>query len=270
VKTLLRSPRRWEVRSAGKGSKGSRRYAWAWIAAASGTHSVLVRRHLKTGELAFHYCCVPEGQPCSKPRLIRAAGLRWPVDRHPGSTASPPGPGPARRSRPHPAHRPAGPPAARRRDRPVMAPGPRRALGHLDPPPPGPLTLVPQTRQTRPRRQHLPGQLTIGGCRTGRPAGDMPTAFPSGGEAAAYGRYTAVPSQAELDKIVFLDNEDRKLGQSAPRTAHAVSPVQKIATSSRPLPEGTPSLRSICGDDHPCITRQAPSPRRGRPIGSDP
>ncbi len=80
VKTLLKSPRRWEVRSAGKGSKGSRWYAWAWIAAASGAHSVLVRRHLKTGELAFHYCYVPEGQPCSKPRLIRAAGLRWPVE----------------------------------------------------------------------------------------------------------------------------------------------------------------------------------------------
>jgi SRSO17 transposase len=80
VKTLLKSPRRWEVRSAGKGSKGSRWYAWAWIGTASGTHSVLVRRHLKTGELAFHYCHVPEGQPCSKARLIRAAGLRWPVE----------------------------------------------------------------------------------------------------------------------------------------------------------------------------------------------
>ena len=41
---------------------------------------MLVRRHLKTGELAFHYCYVPEGQPCSKARLIRAAGLRWPAE----------------------------------------------------------------------------------------------------------------------------------------------------------------------------------------------
>jgi SRSO17 transposase len=81
VKKLLKSPRRWEVRSAGKGSKGSRWYAWPWIGTASGTHSVLVRRHLKTGELAFHYCYVPEGQPCSKAQLIRAAGLRWPVGR---------------------------------------------------------------------------------------------------------------------------------------------------------------------------------------------
>ena len=52
----------WEVRSAGKGSKGERWYAWAWIGTASPRHSLLVRRHLKTGELAFHYCYVPEGQ----------------------------------------------------------------------------------------------------------------------------------------------------------------------------------------------------------------
>jgi SRSO17 transposase len=72
--------RHWEVRSAGKGSKGDRWYAWAWIGTASPRHHLLVRRHLKTGELAFHYCYVPEGQPESKARLIRAAGLRWPVE----------------------------------------------------------------------------------------------------------------------------------------------------------------------------------------------
>jgi SRSO17 transposase len=81
VKTLLRArDRRWEVRSAGQGSKGERWYAWAWIATASPRHTLLVRRHLKTGELAFHYCFVPEGQLASKTRLIRAAGLRWPVE----------------------------------------------------------------------------------------------------------------------------------------------------------------------------------------------
>jgi SRSO17 transposase len=80
VKKLLRRKRDWEVRSAGKGSKGERWYAWAWLAAASPRHSLLVRRHLKTGELAFHYCCVPAGQLCGKARLIRAAGLRWPVE----------------------------------------------------------------------------------------------------------------------------------------------------------------------------------------------
>ncbi len=80
VKTMLKGARSWEVRSAGSGSKGQRWYAWAWIATASPRHSLLVRRHLKTGELAFHYCCVPAGQPCGKAGLIRAAGLRWPVE----------------------------------------------------------------------------------------------------------------------------------------------------------------------------------------------
>jgi SRSO17 transposase len=77
---LLKDERRWEVRSAGKGSKGDRWYAWAWVRAGSPRHSLLIRRHLKTGELAFHYCYVPEGQLCTMPRLIRAAGLRWPVE----------------------------------------------------------------------------------------------------------------------------------------------------------------------------------------------
>ena len=79
VKLLVKDKKRWEVRSAGKGSKGERWYAWAWIGTASPRHSLLVRRHLKT-ELAFHYCYVPEGQLLTKTRLIRAAGLRWPVE----------------------------------------------------------------------------------------------------------------------------------------------------------------------------------------------
>jgi SRSO17 transposase len=80
VKKLLKRGQGWEVRSAGTGSKGERWYAWAWLATASPQHSLLVRRHLKTGELAFHYCFVPGGQLASKARLIRAAGLRWPVE----------------------------------------------------------------------------------------------------------------------------------------------------------------------------------------------
>jgi SRSO17 transposase len=77
---MLKDRRRWEVRSAGHGSKGERWYAWALVATASPPHHLLIRRHLKTGELAFHYCFVPEGQPVSTTRLIRAAGLRWPVE----------------------------------------------------------------------------------------------------------------------------------------------------------------------------------------------
>jgi SRSO17 transposase len=80
VKKLLKGGKGWEVRSAGQGSKGERWYAWAWLATVSPCHSLLVRRHLKTGELAFHYCHVPAGQLASKARLIRAAGLRWPVE----------------------------------------------------------------------------------------------------------------------------------------------------------------------------------------------
>jgi hypothetical protein len=77
---LLAGSRRWEVRSAGAGSKGARWYAWAWLATASPRHYLLIRRHLGSGELAFHYCLVPEGQPVSLSRLIRAAGCRWPVE----------------------------------------------------------------------------------------------------------------------------------------------------------------------------------------------
>jgi SRSO17 transposase len=70
----------WEVRSAGTGSKGERWYAWAWLGTASARHYLLIRRHLETGELAFHYCYLPEGQPASPSRTIRAAGLRWPAE----------------------------------------------------------------------------------------------------------------------------------------------------------------------------------------------
>jgi SRSO17 transposase len=80
VRALLKHQRGWEVRSAGTGSKGERWYAWAWLATASPRHHLLIRRHLRTGELAFHYCFVPQSQPLTKTRLIRAAGLRWPVE----------------------------------------------------------------------------------------------------------------------------------------------------------------------------------------------
>jgi SRSO17 transposase len=80
ARPLLKGTRRWETRSAGKGSKGERWYGWAWLATASPRHHLLIRRHLTTGELAFHYCYVPEGQAATLARLVRAAGLRWPVE----------------------------------------------------------------------------------------------------------------------------------------------------------------------------------------------
>jgi SRSO17 transposase len=72
--------RGWEIRSAGTGSKGQRWYAWAWLGTASARHHLLIRRHLETGELAFHYCYLPESQPASPARPVRAAGLRWPAE----------------------------------------------------------------------------------------------------------------------------------------------------------------------------------------------
>ena len=54
--------------------------SWALLATASPRHYLLIRRHLASGELAFHRCFVPEGQRASVARLIRAAGLRWPIE----------------------------------------------------------------------------------------------------------------------------------------------------------------------------------------------
>jgi hypothetical protein len=52
----------------------------AWLGTASARHHLLIRRHLTTGELAFHYCYLPAGQPASSSRLARAAELRWPAE----------------------------------------------------------------------------------------------------------------------------------------------------------------------------------------------
>src|ERR1017187_4941655 len=47
--SMLAAGQHAEVRSAGKGAKGQRWYAWSWLAAASPRHHLLIRRHLKTG-----------------------------------------------------------------------------------------------------------------------------------------------------------------------------------------------------------------------------
>jgi Domain of unknown function (DUF4158) len=39
----------------------------------------------------------------------------------------------------------------------------------------------------------------------------MPVEFLTDDEAAAYGRYAGPPSQADLERVFFLDDEDRKL-----------------------------------------------------------
>ena len=39
----------------------------------------------------------------------------------------------------------------------------------------------------------------------------MPVEFLTDDEAAAYGRYAGPPSQADMERVFFLDDEDRKL-----------------------------------------------------------
>ncbi len=76
--------RAWNRISAGAGSKGERDYDWAWIAItapdgeAAGCHSLLVRRRISDGELAFYRCW--SRQPVPLRALVRIAGTRWNVE----------------------------------------------------------------------------------------------------------------------------------------------------------------------------------------------
>jgi SRSO17 transposase len=71
--------RAWQVCSV-TGSKGERGYAWAWLATTTPQHFLLIRKHLQTGELAYHYCHIPAGRPGTLMTLVRVACLRWPVE----------------------------------------------------------------------------------------------------------------------------------------------------------------------------------------------
>ena len=76
--------RAWNRVSPGAGSKGDRDYDWAWITItpphdeAAGCHSLLVRRRISDGELAFYRCWSP--QPVPLRVLVRVAGTRWTVE----------------------------------------------------------------------------------------------------------------------------------------------------------------------------------------------
>jgi SRSO17 transposase len=74
--------RAWITASCGKGSKGDRDYAWAWLATASPRHTMLARRNLHdpSADLAFFYCHVPECLPACFTTLVQVAGRRWPVE----------------------------------------------------------------------------------------------------------------------------------------------------------------------------------------------
>ena len=74
----------WQRVSAGTGAKGHRYYDWAWTAlpthvdAHAGHHWLLIRRHRRTGELAFYRCWSP--QPVPLATLVSVAGRRWKIE----------------------------------------------------------------------------------------------------------------------------------------------------------------------------------------------
>ena len=84
--------------------------------------------------------------------------------RHPGPAACRAGRRAAGRPRPHPAVSPRDQATARRRAQPSATTRPRSPMAPMATPPPGTITLVPQTRT--PATQLRPGQLAIGRCRT--------------------------------------------------------------------------------------------------------
>jgi SRSO17 transposase len=82
---VARLPKRaWQRLSAGAGAKGHRFYDWAWIILTHGEDEpvghrwLLVRRHRRTGELAYYRCYAPVRVPLAT--LVRVAGRRWTVE----------------------------------------------------------------------------------------------------------------------------------------------------------------------------------------------
>jgi SRSO17 transposase len=79
--------RAWQCVSAGKGAKGQRLYDWALVrldhdgpapVGQAGTHWLMVRRHRRTGELAFYRRYTPRPTPLAA--LVGVAGRRWTVE----------------------------------------------------------------------------------------------------------------------------------------------------------------------------------------------
>jgi SRSO17 transposase len=71
-------PNDWQRRSCGIGSKGFRVYDWALINSDRPGHQYMVRRSLDRSELAFYHCHNPRQEGFGE--LVRAAGMRWPVE----------------------------------------------------------------------------------------------------------------------------------------------------------------------------------------------
>jgi SRSO17 transposase len=79
LKILTR--RAWQVASCGSGSKGERRYAWAWVGTTSPRHFLLIRRSLTNPtELAYFFCFVPTHLPATLGVLVTVTGRRWTVE----------------------------------------------------------------------------------------------------------------------------------------------------------------------------------------------
>jgi SRSO17 transposase len=78
--------RAWQWVSCGQGAKGHRLYDWAFIRLdpcpdrgdQPGQHWLMVRRHHKTGELAFYRCWMPRPTPLAV--LVKVAGRRWTIE----------------------------------------------------------------------------------------------------------------------------------------------------------------------------------------------
>jgi SRSO17 transposase len=85
---LKRVPARaWQQLSCGTGAKGHRYYDWAFIRLdhngpapgdQAGQHWLMVRRHQRTGELAYYRCFTPRPVPLAV--LVRVAGTRWRIE----------------------------------------------------------------------------------------------------------------------------------------------------------------------------------------------
>jgi SRSO17 transposase len=68
----------WQRRSCGIGSKGFRVYEWALISSDQPGHQYMIRRSIDDGELAYYHCYNPRGEGFGE--LVRAAGMRWPIE----------------------------------------------------------------------------------------------------------------------------------------------------------------------------------------------
>jgi SRSO17 transposase len=72
----------WQALSAGDGAKGRRWYEWASIPLLSwqipGERSLLLRRNLSDGKLAYYVCYAPRGTPIET--LVHVAGTRWTME----------------------------------------------------------------------------------------------------------------------------------------------------------------------------------------------